>query len=67
MGQLISKMTGVLPESVLKPLQKLNDIAAPEIPYESVKQALTEGLQKPMKEVFDGFQTKPFSTNLFWQ
>ena len=67
MGQIVSTMTGVLPSSILSPLKNLQKYAPEEIPYESTKTALTESLQKPMKQVFDGFQVKPFKTGLFWQ
>lgn len=67
LGQILGEMKGVLPENYLTQFHKLQSIESDELPYEQVKTTLTESLQKPMKELFDGFQTKPFKTNLFWQ
>ena len=66
-GQILSSMTGVLPEDILSPLRQLNSYEPGEIPYERMKMVLEEGIKKPMKEIFDGFQTKPFKTGLFHQ
>lgn len=67
MGQLLSGMTGILPEQYLSSLKKLNNVTAEESPYDSIKNALVDALEKPMKDIFDGFQTKPLSVSLFWQ
>ena len=63
----MANMTGVLPEDVLRELRGLKNINVPELEYEQVRLALTECFEKPMKELFDGFQVKPFSRNLFAQ
>ena len=67
MGQIISKMTGVVSPVYSRELNRLESIEGEETPYESVKAILSENLKKPMKEIFDGFQTKPFKVSLFWQ
>lgn len=67
MGQLLSRMTGVLPEQYLSSFKKLDNLTTDESSYDNVKNALVDALQKPMKDIFDAFQTKPLSVNLFWQ
>ena len=67
MGQIVSSMTGVLPNDILSQLKNLKNVESDEIPYQKVKNVLQEGIQKPVKEIFDGFQVKPFSTNMFYQ
>lgn len=63
----MSGMTGVLPQAYLNQLKKLNDLKVEEIPYEQIKNALMGTLSKPMKEVFDAFQPKPFHVGLLTQ
>lgn len=67
MGQILGQMTHILPDAYLTQFQQLCEIVPPELPYEVIKAALKDGLKKEMKEVFDGFQTKPFKSGLFWQ
>jgi predicted unusual protein kinase regulating ubiquinone biosynthesis (AarF/ABC1/UbiB family) len=67
LGQILSGMTGVLPEVYLTELKKLNNIKIEEIPYEKIKNALTGTLNKSMKEVFDAFQPKPLNVGLLTQ
>lgn len=69
MGQILSKMTNVLPEDYAKVLSKLDNAEEvhSSIDYEDLKLAMTESFKKPLKEVFDALQSKPLRVGLFSQ
>lgn len=67
LGQILSGMTGVLPQAYLTQFKKLNELAPQEVSYERIKNGLTSIFNKQMKQMFDGFQLKPYKVGLFSQ
>lgn len=66
-GEILSNYTDIVPEEYTSTLKKLSNISSEGLSYENVKFALTSIYEKDMKELFDGFQTKPLKIGLFTQ
>lgn len=60
-GQLLSTRSDLLPEGVLKELQKLQDTATP-VPFETVRVVIENELQHPIEEVYAFFDPDPLGS-----
>lgn len=68
LGQIMSGYTNILPEEFTTEFSKLRTLKDDlEIPYSDIKLALSSIFKKDMKDIFDGFQTKPLGSGLFTQ
>lgn len=61
LGQVLSMRADLLPDEWIRALVKLQD-RAPEIPYEDVQRAITEGLGRPADEIFASIDATPLAT-----
>jgi predicted unusual protein kinase regulating ubiquinone biosynthesis (AarF/ABC1/UbiB family) len=66
-AEIISAERDIVPEEYASEFKQLLERTPEEVPYADIKTALTSIFQKDTKELFDGFQTKPFNVGLFTQ
>jgi ubiquinone biosynthesis protein len=60
-GQLLSTRSDILPESVLRELQDLQDTASP-VPLATVRAVVERELGSPMEELFESFDPVPLGS-----
>lgn len=61
LGQVLSMRADLLPDEWIRALVKLQD-RAPEITYDEVRQAIEEGLGRPVDELFASIDPAPLAT-----
>ena len=60
-AQIASNRPDLLPEELIKELEKLQD-QAPEVPLDQIKRTLKEELHRPIEELLEYFEDKPIAS-----
>lgn len=66
-AEIVAKQRDVVPEDVRTELGQLASKIKEPLPYPNIKDAIASIFSKDMKDLFDGFQTKPLKVGLFTQ
>lgn len=66
-AEIVAKQRDVVPEDVRTELGQLDNKTKEPLPYSDIKDAIASIFSKDMKDLFDGFQTKPLKVGLFTQ
>lgn len=66
-AEIVAKQRDVVPEEVRSELGQLASKTREPLAYSDVKDAIASIFSKDMKDLFDGFQTKPLKAGLFTQ
>jgi len=59
-GQILSLRGDLLPASLIKELEKLQDSVAP-VPYEEIMEVLKKALKRPLEEIFSVIEEEPLA------
>lgn len=66
-AEIVAKQRDVVPEEVRTELSQLSNKTNEPLPYLEIRDAIASIFSKDMKDLFDGFQTKPLKVGLFTQ